>query len=180
MLQSLKIWILGDTVDSMSRNVYSTIDGSSWGIFTTSTGVDLKDIVYEKGRYLIFGEGELLVGIPQNSTFLRFKGKAVDSDVLPVIEKGRTLIPIRVISELLGASVDWDSNNKSVAIEKNSTKIKLTIDSINAKVNNANYQLDVPAKIINNRTMVPLRFVTDNLGLKVEWNDQNKTVDILN
>ncbi len=175
------IWT-GERFIAVGRNgnVYSTVDGNKWNVFSTPTGVDLKDIVYEKGIYLVFGEGELLAGIPKNSTFLRFEGNAVNTDVLPIIENGRTLVPIRVISELLGGSVDWDRNNKLVAIEKGSIKIKLTIDSMNATVNSAKYQLDVPAKIINNRTMVPLRFVTDNLGLKVEWNAQNKTVDIHN
>ncbi len=172
----------GERFVSVGRDgiVYSTSDGSRWDVFITSSGSDLKDILYEKGRYLILGEGDILLGIPKNNALLRFNGKAVETDVLPVIENGRTLVPIRVISELLEAPVVWNGDDKTVFIEKDSVEIKLAIDNTNAIVNNEAYSLEVPAKIINNRTMVPLRFIIDVLGLKVEWNNQNRTVDVMN
>lgn len=102
----------------------------------------------------------------------------VDSDVPPVILNGRTLVPIRVISENLGAKVHWDNKNRTVKVIADSINVLLKIDSKKASVNNQEVLLDVPAKIIKDRTMIPLRFVGEALGADVEWNNDRRCVVI--
>jgi len=96
----------------------------------------------------------------------------------PVIVKGRTLLPIRALIETMGGSVDWDANARKVTIKLKNTTIVLTIDKKQATVNGKVKEMDVAPQIINGRTMVPLRFVTEQLGCQVDWNADTKTVTI--
>ena len=84
-------------------------------------------------------------------------GQKVESDVAPIIVNDRTLAPVRVISENLGAEVYWDNDNRQVQIITPSKTIILKIDDKRALVDGREVILDVPAKIVNDRTMVPLR-----------------------
>ena len=90
-------------------------------------------------------------------------------DAPPYIENGRTMVPIRVISENFGAEVLWNGEEKSVTIKNAGAEIKLIIDSATAFVNGAEKTLDAPPIISNGRTMVPLRFISEALGKKVEY-----------
>lgn len=102
-------------------------------------------------------------------------------DTPPVIKAGRTLIPIRAITEGLGATVTWDPQQK-VTITKNDITIVITLGSNKALVTDKNgtkeVVMDVKAGLTNNRTYVPLRFVAETLGLKVNWDKDTKTVEI--
>lgn len=100
-----------------------------------------------------------------------YNGEKILFDQIPVIENGRTLVPLRAIFEKIGASVGWDEATNTVTAEKDGIKVELTIDNVNAKKNAENVTLDVPAKLINGRTMVPVRFVSDCFGVSVEWDD---------
>ncbi len=97
---------------------------------------------------------------------------------VPVIVKGRTLVPIRAIIEEMGGEILWDSGERKVTIKLKTTTIELWIDKKSAKVNGALKDLDVPPTIINGRTMLPLRFVAENLGCEVLWDGQTKTITI--
>lgn len=107
-------------------------------------------------------------------------GKFVESDVEPTIENGRTLVPVRIISETLGYKVTWNERSQSVKISGNNKNILMPINSKSAKVNNQKIELDVAAKIINNRTFVPVRFIAENLGTTVDWDTENRVVIIGN
>lgn len=87
----------------------------------------------------------------------------------PTIVNNRTLIPVRIVSEKMGFEVGWNEATKEVAIKKDSKSINLKIDSSTAVVNGKNIELDVPAQLIGSRTYVPLRFISENMGAKVEW-----------
>ena len=106
------------------------------------------------------------------------EGKELVFDVSPQIIDGRTLLPLRVIFESLGLTVDWDNETKVITGISENTEIILKVDSIDAKVNGVNKKLDIPAKVINNRTLVPVRFVAESLNMNVVWNQENKTVKI--
>lgn len=105
--------------------------------------------------------------------------RKVTSDVSPVIYKDRTLVPLRVISEHLGASVSWNDENKTVKVYSDGRQIVLKINDTRALVDQQTVILDVPAMIINNRTMVPLRFVGEALMAEVSWNDKLRRVDVI-
>ncbi len=96
-------------------------------------------------------------------------GEKIKFDQLPVIENGRTLVPLRAIFDALGAEIAWDGNTQTVTAKKSETEIKLTIDSKTAYKNGEMINLDVPAKLISGRTMVPARFVADCFGVNVDW-----------
>lgn len=100
------------------------------------------------------------------------------NDQYPVIENGTTLIPIRALSETLGADVEWDEAERKVLINKDETDIEITIGEEYAYVNENEYALNEPAAVENGRTMVPLRFAAESLGCNVEWDDSTRMVVI--
>jgi len=104
-------------------------------------------------------------------------------DSPPVIKNSRTLLPIRAVIEALGGTVSWDPNTKKVTVTLGSTTIELWIGKSVAKVNSIDTPIDstnskVVPEIINSRTMLPLRFITENLGCDVQWDGTTKTITI--
>lgn len=105
-------------------------------------------------------------------------GKVLSFEVAPIIENGRTLVPLRAIFESLGASVSWDASTQTVNSTRNQTTVILTIGSTQPKVNGQEWPLEVPAKIVNDRTLAPLRFVGEAFGGTVKWDDATRTISI--
>jgi hypothetical protein len=106
------------------------------------------------------------------------KGINVKFDTPPVIKSGRTLIPVKALSQAFGATVQWIAAEKKVIISKGDKQIVLTLDSNKIYVNGVEKTLDVPACSINSRTVVPLKFIVEQLGLKVNWNKDTKDIEI--
>lgn len=102
----------------------------------------------------------------------------VTSGAKPIIKNGRTLAPIRVISESLGASVNWDKATQKVTVKKGADTIELTINKKQAKVNGVTQILDQAPILHNNSTMLPLRFVGEMLGCDVAWDSKTRTVTV--
>ena len=94
------------------------------------------------------------------------------------IKGGRTIIPVRAITEGLGATVVWDPETKSVMISKDGIEINLTMGSSIALVNGVEQQIDVQAEITNSRTYVPLRFIAETFGLITNWDGDSNVIDI--
>ena len=90
-------------------------------------------------------------------------------DQKPMIDNDRTLIPLRAIFEALNATVGWDGDTYTVTATKGETTMALTIGETAYTVNGESKEMDVPAKIENDRTLVPLRVVSETLGCEVEW-----------
>lgn len=99
-------------------------------------------------------------------------------DQKPIIQNGRTLVPIRSIAETLGFDVLWDAQTASVRLQKNANDVGLVIGQREAQRNGETLELDVPPQIINERTMVPVRFIAEALGYEVDWKE-SKIVQIL-
>jgi len=106
------------------------------------------------------------------------KGRVIKFDTPPVIKEGRTLVPVRALSEAFGAEVEWVGEEKKVIITRDETEIILTLNNDTAYVNGDEVKLDVPSEAINNRTLVPLRFILESLGLKVDWDNDTQTIEI--
>ena len=104
--------------------------------------------------------------------------KEVSFDQMPVIVEGRTLVPLRGISETLGAEVLYTADTKRVTVSRDGVVVKLKIGSTEAYVDRTEKTLDVPATVISDRTMVPVRFISEAYGSQVEWNGDTKTVII--
>lgn len=97
---------------------------------------------------------------------------------VPVIFEDRTLLPIRAIVEALGGTISWDETSRKVTIEDNGTTIELWIGNYTTYVNGNKNIIDAAPQIINDRTMIPVRFVVENLGAAVDWDSANKAVII--
>ncbi|MGE5653212.1 MAG: N-acetylmuramoyl-L-alanine amidase [Bacillota bacterium] len=117
-----------------------------------------------------------MVVLAEDKPALVVNGVALSSDVAPVIENGRALVPIRVLSETLGCTVEWDAAKRSVRVVNEGTEVVMVLNQEVAQVGDQKVKLDVPARLIDNRTMVPLRFVGTALGAGVDWNAQTRTV----
>lgn len=109
---------------------------------------------------------------------LLINGQRVQSDVPPKIVADRTVVPARVVTEALGAEVEWDGDSRQVTITFGSITVLLTIDDATAYVNSQAVTLDVPAFIESDRTMVPLRFISEAIGARVGWNEDTRTVTV--
>lgn len=106
-------------------------------------------------------------------------GQALNMDQPPVIVESRTMVPMRAIFEALGCDVTWEAESQTVFAQKDLDYITLTIgDKLMYNDGNA-LQLDVPAQIINGRTMVPLRAVSEALDAKVNWDAATETVTVV-
>ncbi|AOT68305.1 stalk domain-containing protein [Geosporobacter ferrireducens] len=104
--------------------------------------------------------------------------KQLQLDVPPTVVEGRTLVPLRAIFEALGARLEWDNATKTVTGTKGNTIVILQIGNKVAMINGIKKELEVPGTIIDNRTLVPARFIAEALGAKVDWDNNTKTVVI--
>lgn len=100
-------------------------------------------------------------------------GTEKTNDVAPLIKNDRVMLPIRFVAENLGAKVEWNEN-AFVTITKGDTEIIIYIGKNTAFVDGKEIELDAEAFIENDRTYVPVRFISESLGAKVEWNEKDK------
>lgn len=96
----------------------------------------------------------------------------------PIQLDSRVLVPAREVFETMGAAVNWDSSAQKVTVSYGETEVILNVNSTSVLVNNKTCQLDVPAKLINNKIMIPIRFISENLGFDVKWEGSSHAVKI--
>ncbi|MCR8636615.1 copper amine oxidase N-terminal domain-containing protein [Paenibacillus radicis (ex Xue et al. 2023)] len=131
--------------------------------------------------YLIFSIGSLLIPVYSYITELEVEvnGEKMDfANAQPYIDErtGSTMVPAREIAERLGAEVEWDRSLEQVTLHSKHLTTKLTIGQKNASINGKEVKLDAPAVIKNDRTMVPLRAVSESLGADVDWVQERNLV----
>ncbi|WP_244297209.1 copper amine oxidase N-terminal domain-containing protein [Brevibacillus antibioticus] len=113
----------------------------------------------------------------QNTVKVEYNKKQIAfPDQAPIISQGRTLVPIRPIAESLGFEVKWNEKTRTVIINKGKDNIRLVVTQKIANKNGQTIKLDVPAQIVNQRTVVPVRFIAEALSYKVEWDPKTQTV----
>jgi hypothetical protein len=105
-------------------------------------------------------------------------GTPLVTDVDPVLKEDRTLVPFRAIGEALTAKVDWDESARQVTLTLGDKTVQLVIGDKTAYVNGEAKTLDVPAMLVEDRTMVPLRFISESLGASVQWSGELRRIDI--
>ncbi|PKM77558.1 MAG: hypothetical protein CVU90_06835 [Firmicutes bacterium HGW-Firmicutes-15] len=103
-------------------------------------------------------------------------GKQMAFEVLPRIENNRVMVPLRAIFEAMGAQVEWNQATQTATAVKDNITVVLPLNSTQPTVNGVAWQLDVPAKIVQQRTLAPLRFVGEALGGTATWDQANCTV----
>ncbi len=107
-----------------------------------------------------------------------YDGEAIEFDVQPEIIADRVMVPMRTIFETFGTKVKWDGETQTVTAKKKSKTIGMTIGSKDMTKNEETYSFDTAPVIADGRTLVPVRAISDLLELDVEWNDDEKTVEI--
>lgn len=113
-----------------------------------------------------------------NDITVTYDGENISFDVQPEIVDDRVMVPMRTIFETFGAKVKWDSDTQTITAKKKSKTIQMTIGSSDMTKNDETYSFDVSPIIEDGRTLVPIRAISDMLGLDVEWNEKNNTVTI--
>ncbi len=116
------------------------------------------------------------VTIGKNTGTVNGKSTALEQGAL--ITNGRTMVPLRFITEAMGAAVAWDAATRTANLTLADNKIALTIGKTAAKVNGYDVALDAPAVIVNGKTLVPVRFVAESMGATAAWNAALKKVTV--
>jgi Copper amine oxidase N-terminal domain/Cysteine-rich secretory protein family/Viral BACON domain len=118
---------------------------------------------------------ELWIG----SDIMRVNGETIRLDAPPTIVSGRTVVPVRAISEAFGAKVSWDGNEKKVTITLGTSYIEMWVNSATAFADYQKVTIDPPPMIISGRTFVPFRFIGEALGATVSWDGDERKVTLM-
>ncbi len=135
--------------------VYITIDVFDWKCYRIPISEFISD-----------------VKIILNDEYLSF-------EYAPVVEQDRILVPLRFLFEKMDAEVTWMSETKQVKVTKNDNSVLFTIDDERTFVNGIERKMDVSARLINDKTYIPLRFLAEGLGYSVEWDEESGTAKIM-
>ena len=158
--------------------VYMVIDKKMEGIQDMFVVGD--EIVIEDYRDYYVGDKEevfsqLREKLPNNPVYVKFNDDILGFDEPPIIEDGSTLVPMRFLFEQMGAEVEWDSETQTATATIDNKAVTFSIDNVNARINNKPAKMDVPARLVNGKTMVPLRFLSENMGYDVDWDADSRT-----
>lgn len=130
----------------------------------------ITDLGNETSTYS-YGEGT-------EETELFINGYRIKTQNAPIIENGNMLVPIRAVSAAFGLDVAWNAADSTVLVSNCSETVKLTVGSLTAYVNGVETPLEFPPKIINDRTYVPIRFLSNAFGADISYNENSKSIFI--
>ena len=105
-------------------------------------------------------------------------GWELEFDVPPMLENDRTLVPMRAIFEALGAEVSWYPEDRTIVAVRGDTTVFMQVDDWYMAVNDEWIALDAPPRIVNDRTLIPLRAVAEAFGAQVGWDEATQTVTV--
>jgi photosystem II stability/assembly factor-like uncharacterized protein len=156
------------------------VDGISMGPASSYT---FNNVTSDHTIEAVFEKSSVVIVLQVGKYTFTVNGKQRSLDAPPIIKNGRTLVPIRPIIEALGGTVGWDSFTQKVTITFGQMKIELIIGKSVAIVNGTSKYIDpsnpsVVPIIYNGRTMLPLRFILENLGCQVKWDGSTQTITI--
>lgn len=151
-------------------------------------------VINSSSKYIVIPTEELYTELDQmkEAAYVEAKENILGFSTPPVMENDRMLVPMRFLFEQLGAEVEWDeTTNTATAVLAPSTEqqiqtfgiaeektVSFSIDNPTATVNGTAAAMDVPARLMNDKTMVPLRFLSENLGYTVTWDEATKTATV--
>jgi len=179
-----QVTINGVPVEVKSDGAFTFNMTLSPGTNTISVkAVDKANNVSFKSLTVYYTKTTVLILFIGSSKMLTGDGKVITLDSPPIIVESRTLVPIRAIVEELGGSVAWNNAERKVTVTLGSTTIELWIDKPQARVNGNLVWIDpsnhkVAPLIKNGRTMIPLRFVVETLGAKLDWDGSLRKIVI--
>ena len=164
------------------RNVGT--DGKIYYSYAYSSEIGVRPAFYLNENALLGMTGSgteedpyILIPDP-NYVSVELNSEPLGFDVAPVMESDRVLVPMRAIFEALGATVNWTDYTQTATATKDNDVITLQIDNNIMTKNGEQITLDVPARLVNDRTLVPIRAVAEGLNAQVDWIDETNTVVI--
>ncbi|MFR8711532.1 hypothetical protein B5G26_13380 [Anaerotignum lactatifermentans] len=137
---------------------------------TTVYGEQVKMDLFYNGKHHAYAAKEVKIEIDGK--------EMVPKDMPAVIIDGRTMLPMRQIAQELGCEVNWNEAAKQIYVMRGSDIIVFAVDSKTGYENGQEFTMDVPATIVNDRTMLPVRALADALHLNIKWDDPNRIVSI--
>ncbi|MCM3633477.1 MULTISPECIES: stalk domain-containing protein [Paenibacillus] len=161
-------------------------DGATRATVLTSNGAKIGSVSYQNNDELVIGPDYTVYHVslrkitaytPQKKAVsVAVNGQFPTMPQAAVVRNGYTYVPVRGILEQSGATVRWDGAARKVTVKKTNLTVELRIDSAKAIVNGKTVQLEAPAIMIGNSTMLPLRFLVETLDGTVTWDNASKTV----
>ena len=124
-------------------------------------------------------ETEIILQIGNPTMTVNGENMPIDEQgTVPVIVNDRTLLPVRAIVEKMGGTVGWNGETQEVTLNYGEDEIRLVIDSTTAYLNGEAQTLDVAPTVINDRTMLPIRFIAESFKFNVDWNGEEQKVTV--
>lgn len=168
--ENLKSLYIPDTVKNMWSDV---IHGSNnCIIYCSSESEAAKTCKKYQLSYLTDNSVNSGITVLYNGTRISFHAYGQNPELL----NNRTLVPLRSIFEAMGAKVEWDDSTNTAVAKRNGIEARIQIGANKMYVNGKTKPVDVPAQLLNDRTMVPVRIIAEAFGADVQWNDSGRTV----
>lgn len=155
-----KPWQTDERVVKEMEDVYR-----GWELVGVKNSKDIMPVMPSTGKARMY----VYVGRKATTFYSTDKADGITLDVAPTLEGGRVFIPLRGILDNLGAQLDWDSVNQEVTVQAKGHIVKLKKGKSTAIVDGKTVKISESVKIINGRTLVPVRFISENLGYSVDW-----------
>lgn len=162
----------------LQAEIENPLSGGSYClVIETSQGYFALSEAYQIGEALVeWQENEIVFQIDSKTVYL---GKTkIELDVAPVILEGRAAVPLRALGDALGAETDYEALTRTIKVKYQDRELFFYIDSKLVKVNDVWKAIDVPATLIDNRVMIPARFVSESFGAAVVWEEETRRVII--
>ncbi|MBE7018841.1 MAG: hypothetical protein E7413_03055 [Ruminococcaceae bacterium] len=167
---NLKSLYIPDTVTSISPSI---LGGSDNCIIYCSAGSVAEEVCKKNEISYITDESvNSVITVLYNGTRISFHSYGQNPELL----ESRTLVPLRSIFEAMGADVEWDQSTSTAIAKRDGVEIKIQIGANEMYKDGKSIPVDVPARLLNDRTMVPVRVIAESFGANVEWNQNGRTV----
>lgn len=124
-------------------------------------------------------EGRIEISFSVGDSIININGVDVEVQTPFIAGEGTTLVPLRVITEAFGAKVEWIAETRSIRLTYREVEVLLQIDNMTAEVNDHSETLAVAPMLVNDTTMVPLRFISETFGATVGWREEDKRVTVV-
>jgi len=160
--------------DNATTTLIPEILGPASDRIHVRTSAEICEPINERGFIL------MIIGNPSMNVNNVWEGiDPPDNRTAPIINAGRTMVPIRAIIEAMGGTAGWNANDRRIDLRSHGNHVQMWLGQRNANVNNATREMDVVPEIVNDRTLIPLRFVAEFLGAQIEWIGTHQTIIIV-
>ncbi|MDO4563644.1 MAG: stalk domain-containing protein [Clostridia bacterium] len=179
-------------LDSHTKYYYTICPVEKDASFDMETGTLIAEQLGSSSDYVSITTPEITTEVNREKQFILMKVGSPDMLVgaesleidpgrgtTPIIQNGRTLVPIRAIIEAMGGSVDWNEAERKITLNANGHTVIMRLGEKEFTVDGQTKQMDIAPDIINDRTMLPIRFAAENLGCQVEWINSSREIVIV-